>query len=179
MGASCLYPASWMCVPHLSFGGGQGNALALAHFGAKIIYCVDLAPSNAHERRAVPHADRITSVHHLRQADESLVPTASLMTSCRALPPTPENGTPYGGHTYSVTDPKLEHNALLLNGRAKLLHHRNPVRLHYRTEAVMCMARVQQHLLSVLTSQHWRRHAISDETDYGKLLLNEMGADIN
>lgn len=40
-----LYPADWMAarVPRLE----AEDALALAHFRAKIIYCVDLTPSNA------------------------------------------------------------------------------------------------------------------------------------
>ena len=70
------------------------------------------------------HADRIRCpVQIICASDDLLVPTACSSELHAALPDSQKMVMPYGGHACNVTDPET-FNALLLNGLASLLHHR-------------------------------------------------------
>lgn len=70
------------------------------------------------------HADRIRCpVQIICASDDLLVPTACSSELHAALPDSQKMVMRYGGHACNVTDPET-FNALLLNGLASLLHHR-------------------------------------------------------
>ena len=115
-----LYPADWMAAraPRLE----AEDALALAHFQGKNNL---LRRLNALKRADFSHhADRIRCpVQIICASDDLLVPTACSSELHAALPDSQKMVMPYGGHACNVTDPET-FNALLLNGLASLLHHR-------------------------------------------------------
>lgn len=70
------------------------------------------------------HADRIRCpVQIICASDDLLVPSACSSELHAALPDSQKMVMRYGGHACNVTDPET-FNALLLNGLASLLHHR-------------------------------------------------------
>ncbi|ARE48150.1 pyrimidine utilization protein D [Escherichia coli] len=115
-----LYPADWMAAraPRLE----AEDALALAHFQGKNNL---LRRLNTLKRADFSHhADRIRCpVQIICASDDLLVPTACSSELHAALPDSQKMVMPYGGHACNVTDPET-FNALLLNGLASLLHHR-------------------------------------------------------
>ncbi|EEV6488489.1 pyrimidine utilization protein D [Escherichia coli] len=115
-----LYPADWMAAraPRLE----AEDALALAHFQGKNNL---LRRLNALKRADFSHhADRIRCpVQIICASDDLLVPSACSSELHAALPDSQKMVMPYGGHACNVTDPET-FNALLLNGLASLLHHR-------------------------------------------------------
>lgn len=115
-----LYPADWMAAraPRLE----AEDALALAHFQGKNNL---LRRLNALKRADFSHhADRIRCpVQIICASDDLLVPTACSSELHAALPDSQKMVMRYGGHACNVTDPET-FNALLLNGLASLLHHR-------------------------------------------------------
>ena len=98
------------------------DALALAHFQGKNNL---LRRLNALKRADFSHhADRIRCpVQIICASDDLLVPTACSSELHAALPDSQKMVMRYGGHACNVTDPET-FNALLLNGLASLLHHR-------------------------------------------------------
>lgn len=114
------YPADWMAAraPRLE----AEDALALAHFQGKNNL---LRRLNALKRADFSHhADRIRCpVQIICASDDLLVPTACSSELHAALPDSQKMVMRYGGHACNVTDPET-FNALLLNGLASLLHHR-------------------------------------------------------
>ena len=115
-----LYPADWIAAraPRLE----AEDALALAHFQGKNNL---LRRLNALKRADFSHhADRIRCpVQIICASDDLLVPTACSSELHAALPDSQKMVMRYGGHACNVTDPET-FNALLLNGLASLLHHR-------------------------------------------------------
>ena len=115
-----LYPADWMAAraPRLE----AEDALALAHFQGKNNL---LRRLNALKRADFSHhADRIRCpMQIICASDDLLVPSACSSELHAALPDSQKMVMPYGGHACNVTDPET-FNALLLNGLASLLHHR-------------------------------------------------------
>ncbi|HAL6911338.1 TPA: hypothetical protein H6V66_003078 [Escherichia coli] len=102
--------------------GNNPDTLALAHFQGKNNL---LRRLNALKRADFSHhADRIRCpVQIICASDDLLVPTACSSELHAALPDSQKMVMPYGGHACNVTDPET-FNALLLNGLASLLHHR-------------------------------------------------------
>ncbi|MFA8275924.1 alpha/beta fold hydrolase [Escherichia coli] len=100
----------------------SGGALALAHFQGKNNL---LRRLNALKRADFSrHADRIRCpVQIICASDDLLVPSACSSELHAALPDSQKMVMRYGGHACNVTDPET-FNALLLNGLASLLHHR-------------------------------------------------------
>lgn len=98
------------------------DALALAHFQGKNNL---LRRLNALKRADFSHhADRIRCpVQIICASDDLLVPSACSSELHAALPDSQKMVMRYGGHACNVTDPET-FNALLLNGLASLLHHR-------------------------------------------------------
>lgn len=115
-----LYPADWMAAraPRLE----AEDALALAHFQGKNNL---LRRLNALKRADFSHhADRIRCpVQIICASDDLLVPSACSSELHAALPDSQKMVMRYGGHACNVTHPET-FNALLLNGLASLLHHR-------------------------------------------------------
>lgn len=115
-----LYPADWMAAraPRLE----AEDALALAHFQGKNNL---LRRLNALKRADFSHhADRIRCpMQIICASDDLLVPSACSSELHAALPDSQKMVMRYGGHACNVTDPET-FNALLLNGLASLLHHR-------------------------------------------------------
>ncbi|EGO3564795.1 pyrimidine utilization protein D [Escherichia coli] len=115
-----LYPADWMAAraPRLE----AEDALALAHFQGKNNL---LRRLNALKRADFSrHADRIRCpVQIICASDDLLVPSACSSELHAALPDSQKMVMRNGGHACNVTDPET-FNALLLNGLASLLHHR-------------------------------------------------------
>ncbi|EFD5483006.1 alpha/beta fold hydrolase [Escherichia coli] len=105
-----------------ALGALVGMQLALAHFQGKNNL---LRRLNALKRADFSHhADRIRCpVQIICASDDLLVPTACSSELHAALPDSQKMVMPYGGHACNVTDPET-FNALLLNGLASLLHHR-------------------------------------------------------
>ncbi len=103
------------------------DALALAHFQGKNNL---LRRLNALKRADFSrHADRIRCpVQIICASDDLLVPTACSSELHAALPDSQKMVMRYGGHACNVTDPET-FNALLLNGLASLLHHRDALTL--------------------------------------------------
>ena len=112
--------ADWMAAraPRLE----AEDALALAHFQGKNNL---LRRLNALKRADFSHhADRIRCpVQIICASDDLLVPSACSSELHAALPDSQKMVMRYGGHACNVTDPET-FNALLLNGLASLLHHR-------------------------------------------------------
>lgn len=98
------------------------DALALAHFQGKNNL---LRRLNALKRADFSHhADRIRCpVQIICASDDLLVPSACSSELHAALPDSQKMVMRYGGHACNVTHPET-FNALLLNGLASLLHHR-------------------------------------------------------
>ncbi|XPE67663.1 pyrimidine utilization protein D [Shigella flexneri] len=114
-----LYPPTGWRPAHLALR--QKTRWHWRIFRAKIIYCVDLTPSNA--LTSSPCGSHPLPVQIICASDNLLVPTACSSELHAALPDSQKMVMPYGGHACNVTDPET-FNALLLNGLASLLHHR-------------------------------------------------------